>query len=273
MRLYDRMTRGLVVALVLLLCSTAWAANNFASDGNCKAAWNVDNGALTTDSKGTNTLTNSGVTADTGDYQQGDASGDFDSLSDRLYCTDGNLDSGFPFKNGESNTVISSTGWFKIDALPSSASRYLWGKWAPSTVRSWLLYITSSDKHLAIGIDTGGPTEVLDTGYEIQTGRWYHVGATYSSSTKAWTVRLWDDTASSVVYSDGGTSTNAAQVSTATWAIGSNISTTADGHRDEIVVFNDILTTGEIDQIRAGTYSGPAAKKKGQVIMVTEEDG
>ena len=59
-------------------------ANDFTNDANCKALWNFDDGALTTDSKGTNTLTNSGVTADTVDFKEGNASGDFKASFGRI---------------------------------------------------------------------------------------------------------------------------------------------------------------------------------------------
>jgi hypothetical protein len=228
-------------------------ANDFSGDSHCKAVWNVDDGALTTDSKGTNTLTNNNVTANTSSYKQGDASAEIDSLTDRLYIADADLDAGFPFKNSGGATTLGTAGWFYIDALPAAASRYLWGKWAASG-QSWLLYITPTDKHLAIGIGHSGGNELLDTEYEIQPGRWYHVGANYSATTKAWNVRLWDDTAGSVVYSDGGTSTNTAIVGTAEFKIG-GISTAADGRRDEVVVFDDALSDDEIDWIRGETYA------------------
>jgi hypothetical protein len=243
-------------------------ANEWTNDTNCKAAWNMDDGALTVDSKGTNTLTNNNVTAETSDYKQGDACGDFDALSDTLSITDGGLDSGFPFKNAESNTTISVCGWFKISALPAAASRYLWGKWSGSPNQSWLQYITATDKHLAMAIGHSGGTELLDTEYEVQTGRWYHVGSTYNASTKAWTCRLWDDTAGSIVYSDGGTSTNTGKVSTGSWAIGSTGSVTVGGFKDEVVVFDDVLTSDEIDQIRQEKYQPTAGDGSGAALLL-----
>jgi hypothetical protein len=103
---------------------------------------------------------------------------------------------------------------------------------------------------------SGTSTEILtDTGTTLVDDQWYHIGFTFSNSTKAWRIRVWDDTGSSVAETTG-TATNVITATTAPVNIGGQDTVSqSNGYYDEVVVFNDILTTGEIDAIRAGTYS------------------
>jgi hypothetical protein len=274
--LIDAMKRLL---LVLLLASTAWAVNDFSSDGNCKAVWNVDNGALTTDSKGTNTLTNSGMANDAVNFKQGDASADADALGDILYCVDGDLDAGFPFKSGDATKKVSVCGWFRTSGFPAAADRMITGKYsAASGGRSWMVYCKKNanwNLSLAIGYNSGDSAEIVSHASTIATGIWYHFGITFDDSDKSYRIRIWDDNAGAILGSDlTGTATNNMYAGTGLFHIGrcGSASNCLGGEKDEVVVFNDILTTGEIDQIRAGTY-GAAASTASQVIMATEEDG
>lgn len=265
--------------LILLLCSTAWAANDFSSDGNCKALFRVESGALTTDSKGTNTLTNSSMAEDTTDYKEGACSCEANALTDILYCNDGDLDAGFPFKTGDSTKILSVCGWFRVSAFPASASRHIVGKFGSvPNGRSWLVYCKKNanwNLSLGVGYNSGNSTEEISHASTIATGIWYHFGVTFQDSDKSYRIRIWDDNAGAILGSDAtGTATNNMYVGASCFTIGTGLNSGAclGGERDEIVVFNDVLTTGEIDQIRAGTY-GAAASTAAQVIMVTEEDG
>ena len=237
------------------------AGNDFSVDGNAKALWNVDNGALTTDSKGTNTLTdNNTVGTSTGDYQVGTASADFTiSNSESLTITDANLDSGFPLKSGESNDDISVTFWFKKESNNSYAA--LFSKWDTGTnARSLLLRDNNGTLEFFIGTSGGAGFELLSNSLSTIAGRWYHLGATFNNTTKAWQLRVWDDTAGSGVLDASGTAPNNISITSAGVAIGASLKNGTperyfDGLIDEVVVFSDILTTGEIDQIRQGTYA------------------
>lgn len=91
-------------------------ANDFSADERCKALWKFESGALTTDSEGTNTLVASASppTADTTNYREGAASALFTSADSQCYSiADASLDSGFPWKNGESNLDGSFCFWAK----------------------------------------------------------------------------------------------------------------------------------------------------------------
>ena len=64
----------------------------------------------------------------------------------------------------------------------------------------------------------------------------------------------------SVVLNASGTATNNISITDAPFAIGASYNNGSpayyiDGLIDEVVVFSDILTTSEIDQIRQGTYA------------------
>ena len=102
--------------------------------------------------------------------------------------------------------------------------------------------------------------EILDASYtNLTTGVWYHIGATFDNTTKEWQLRVWDDNAKTEAYYANGTATNNISLTDAPFAIGAwfNGGTPVypiDGLIDEVVVFDDILTTGEIDKIRQGTY-------------------
>ena len=91
----------------------------------------------------------------------------------------------------------------------------------------------------------------------MSTGNWYWISYSFNNATKAFHYRVLN--ANLTVFEDGsGTTTNNISVADApgatfgrradgNWAI--------DGRLDEIVVFNDILTSDERDDIAAGTYS------------------
>jgi RHS repeat-associated protein len=240
------------------------SGNDFSDDPNCVALWKLESGALTTDSIGSNTLTNDGTGASTSDYQEGAASGDFDrSGEDRMYIADGSLDSGFPLKNGDTNKKISIAAWVKFDELPTSGqTRYVAGKYDfTNSKRSLALSYYNNSGTTKIGIlhgyNSGNSYERLEHASAIQTGRWYHVGVTYDDSDRSYRIRIWDDTAGAILGSDAtGTASNAINVEDASFTVGCAAPDHAwhDGHIDEVVVFNDVLSASEIDKIRQGTY-------------------
>jgi hypothetical protein len=258
--------RGISLLLILLLALPCGAANNFASDGNCKALFRLESGALTTDSKGTNTLTDSGGSADAVNYKEGSASYLTSSVNDQLYCADADLDAGFPLKNGDSNKKISVCVWVRCAGFPASDPRHIVHKGGNGT-RSFLIGIdcaASPDNQptLWIGYDSGNSYEEINFGTSMVANQWYHFGVTYQDSDKSYKIRIWDDTAGALLGGAEvtGTTTNNINVENAMWAIGSDtyFNDSMGGQRDEVVVFDDILSSAEIDQIRAGTYGAAA---------------
>ena len=262
----------LPLLMCLTLCAPAWAANIFTLDPNCVANWNFEDGALTTDSKGGNTLTAGGTpAADTADYQEGAASVELQSAgSDTLSITDANLDAGYPLKNGDATKKTSIAFWFKMDSDPGSGhADILYSKYiATFGARSFLVYVYDEGATNKLGLNIGYNSGFSEEGAElpsatrpIATGVWYHVGVTHDDSTKGWRIRLWDSS-NSTNYEATGTFTNNIYITTQPVVIGKENGAYWDywnGNIDEMVVFKDILTADEIDEIRLGTYGAPAA--------------
>jgi hypothetical protein len=122
---------------------------------------------------------------------------------------------------------------------------------------------------MSIGYNGGASWETISHATAMSTGVWYHVGCTFDNSDKSYRIRVWDDNASTILGSDKtGTATNNINVEDGFLVIGDTWggSPLLDGQLDEIVVFKDILTADEIDQIRGGTYGASA----GQLIIISK---
>lgn len=227
-------------------------ANDFSGDSNCVALWRFESGALTTDSKGSNTLTdNNTVQEDTSNQKEGSCCADCEADNVEYFSiTDGNLDSGFPLKSGDSNKKISICAWLKIESIVSN--HFIYTKYSSGNYSIRITLFSNSKIQLRIGYNGGASSEDLyyaDPG--MVTGRWFHIAATFDDTDKSWKFIIWDDTASSKILDTSGTATNNINVGSADVEIGHGF----DGLIDEMVVFKDILSTAEIDQIRGGTYS------------------
>lgn len=216
-----------------------------------------------------NTLSASTIAFETTDVKEGAQSRHNTSTTGHHLLTDGSLSSGFPGKSGESNTKFSFCVWLKPEDV--SASEYIAAKhWGPLSNRcGYYFYIASGTPKrfgLAIPYNSGASREYFnDAATSVALDQWYHVGFTYNGSTKAWRIRVWDDTASSVAETTGTGSQTIDSSNTEpfslfnaySWVYGNGF----EGYLDEAVLFNDILTADEIDEIRQGTYgaSSPSA--------------
>jgi len=240
-------------------------ANDFSGDSNCVALYNLESGALTTDSKGSNTLTDvNTVAANTTQYKQGAASADFETSStERLYRTDANLSTDFPFKSGQSNNLMSVCFWAQFEAVTTGAT-YLVCKYAAlDNQRSWAIKQYSSGNILAsFGYGTSSYTDIEVPDLVCNVGGWYHFGFTYNNTNGAYWLRVYDEDADTV-YELTGTFANYSTftVGAAAFTLGSRSDGSGyhDGELDEVVVFNDILTADEIDDIRNGVYGAGSA--------------
>ena len=238
--------------------------NDFSLDDNCVALYNLESGVLTTDSKGTNTLTNSGVGEDLVNFKQGACSGDFDS-TDYMYIDDTDLSADFPLKDGDTKKEISVAGWVRFDVLPAT--------------NAYMCYITKYNasarkRSFAVGVkNVSGTTNfILVTGHgagygalvythtliTVATDVWYHFGFTVRDSDKAYKIRIYDESSGTTTETTG-TLTYNINVEDAQFRMGLAASFDGvchlDGLLDEIAIFNDILTSSEIDQIRGGVYT------------------
>ncbi len=237
--------------------------NNFAVDPNCVALWKFEAGKLTVDSIKTNTLTDvNTVDVNTVDFKQGAAAARFHRDDGEFFSIpDANLSSGFPFKNGKSNSKISVCFWVKFDTMnpwPCIFSKNLSKKYGFGVSK------TNVDKiEMFIGYNSGITPEIVLHDGIVQQGRWYHVGVTFDNVSKAYRIRIWDATADAVLGADKtGTTVHNVTIDTGEVRLGHSAGLTRlnynlDGLLDEFVVFNDILTPAEIDKIRQGTYGKP----------------
>ena len=138
----------------------------------------------------------------------------------------------------------------------------LYNKWDGATGnRSIIIQVTSAGHfNFYLGYNGGASAENIYDAGSLVSGRWYHYGLTFDNADKSWKIVVWDDTALAKVINASGTSTNNISAVTTPLIIGARYDANLpiapfDGEKDEVVVFKDILTTGEIDQIRQGTYS------------------
>lgn len=236
-------------------------ANDFSGDSNCVALYRMESGALETDSKGTNTLTNlNSVGEDTTNQKEGSCCADFEASStESLYIPDANLSLDFPFKNGSSNLNISICLYFRAESSVSLAhlvSKY----YSSATYNSFTLALSDASKVYVIGGYNAGASQESGTQSNSTTdGTWYHVGSTINGTTGDYKVRirnaatgeLFQEVTGTFVYAPLSAEKAAFQIS---GYAGASAYSRFDGLMDEVVIFNDILTSDEIDQIYNGTY-------------------
>ena len=97
------------------------------------------------------------------------------------------------------------------------------GKWdTGNNERSFLIRDHNGTLQFFIGTNSGASFELLSGTLSTSTGRWYHVGATFNNTTKAWELRVWDDTAGSEVLNASGTASNNISITSAAVAIGAS---------------------------------------------------
>ena len=243
-------------------------ANNFSDDDRCKALWRFESGALTTDSKGSNTLTAVNTpTAEIGDYKEGAASTKLVYASDQFYkIADADLDAGFPLSDGD--TVKKATFCFfakpvsyASNTVPQTLIGY--GGYVLGSLKFFVALAGVNQNNLILywGYNTGNSFYTYDTGIQLSKDAWWHIAIRIDGVNKVLNVRAWK-------YSDSTQKTysttpgNEMNIEATELRIGGTMqSDTAyqfDGLLDELVVFNDLLSDDEIDQIRQGTFGAAA---------------
>ena len=242
--------------------------NNFSLDANCKALWRLESGALTADSKGGNTLMNLGVSEDLVNFKEGACSGLFiRSESDRMYRSDAGLDAGFPLRSDAATTSFSFTKWIKLTAI--GLSQYILCKTGSAGQRQMIIMVDSNNKvNLLVSVD-GTAWAYYIHASALAANIWYHVAVTHNDADHAYRIRIWDDTAGAILGVDKTGNTVHPFLSAATFYLGYSSSTlTLGGNLDEVVVFNDVLSVAEIDEIRAGTYGASGITVEPDVLAI-----
>ena len=233
-------------------------ANDFSGDSNCVALWSFDTGALTTDSIGGNTLANNNtVEENTSDYKEGGCSADFEAGNAEYFdIADTDLDANFPFKDGDATKQLSVCFWVQHETL-TDWQIYL-SKWVTAGELSFIVANQASGKLLFYSSSNGTAIDLKAHGTAMATGKWYHVGVVHDGVNKTIRVRIWDDDAGAMLGADLDTTfASTTHVDESPLEIGGrNPGTTNhyDGELDEMVVFKDLLTDDEIDDIRRGIY-------------------
>ena len=261
--------------LILLMCMPCWSANDFSADPNVVALWTFEEGSGTTPyvdhSANSNTL-NGNIVRNTTSYHEGTTSNHNTSLSYSLYRTDATLSADFPGKDGTTNRTFSFAAWVRPTTLYDY--NYVMAKWSTSNGRQYniIVYdVTGTQRFRAVtGYNSGANAEGVDhLTVAVGTNKWYHVTMTYDSSTKGVKIRVYDEDATTASESTA-TLSNEMTIAATTFTL-CNVNYIATygmvGQIDEAVMFNDVLTSDEIDQIRSGTYGGG-----GQVMPVLFED-
>lgn len=246
-------------------------ANDFSGDSRIKALWRHEDGALGTDNKGTNTLTTNSVSSDTSDKKEGGACGNYvKSNSAYQVITDSNLNSGFPFKNGDATKKAFITYWIKLSTVTGSTNFPHYTKWNASKLTIWLGHY-GNQLRCYWGKGTSYDTYSA-SGLTLQTGRWYHIAWWIDGVNKILRCRVYDDSTATNYYFDW-TVTNTLTVADADLELGRETSTPTnllDGRLDEVVVANDFLSLPEADQIRTGTFTGAGAIAVSQLALDVE---
>lgn len=263
----------------------------FLTDPNCIAWYRYENSlGLHKDSKGGNDWTNAGASPN-GNHKEAATSGHFDKTpGDWMTILDADLDAGFPFKSGDATKIISMAFWIYFKTLNNAEmipQEWIWAKYrydwpagdgAPRF--SWRVFVAyeggiGGDPYLAVNKGYGALGANEEGAYPLlgaarvwlQPARWYHVGITYDDAdTDSLNIRLWDDTAKTLV-NDGNNATgiwsqNIHVTDTPVWqgardydaGIGHTQDRFLDAYVDEFVIFNDVLTNAQIDLIRQGKY-------------------
>ena len=201
-------------------------------------------------------------------YQRGSYSIDFTTNGyDGVLYYDANLPVGWPLED-DTGDELSVVCWFRMDDVPTTTTyeQMIVGDWyLGSTIdlATWKVSVSTNDKVMFSTRDSAERNYELN--HTLYADTWYHVGVTYNDSTSAYVIRLYD-TIDTTVYATSGSVNGATDRQTQPVTLGCSayatfetIGTTRlsfDGYLDEVVVFNDILTADEIDEIRGGTFGG-----------------
>lgn len=258
-------------------------ANNFSGDPNIVSVYRFEPGAMLVDSivANGNDLTVYGsppMQVDEVNFVEGAGSIYLNSASsDAVYRTDANLSTGHPLKSTAVSPKFSIAAWIRPATFPAAGSSgYIITK-TRADIDHRTFSLNWFGNRLMVRLGHGSSYEILveDTTTTYTVGNWYHVAVTYDDTTKAWTVRVYDQT-NNTTQNFNGTATSNIYMGTALFILGGqdNAGTPAQfshGRLDEVVITKDVLTGTEIDQIRTGTYSAggpiPPAKPNRMLLL------
>ena len=244
-------------------------ANDFSADPNLQALYTCEGylgGAddLDDDSgKGNHLADTSGPTLEEILVKEGAKSIKAPTSAAQFTLVDGSLSADFPGKSGTTNNVFSVCYWARPTAFAGAFYNQVVCKWSSSAAK--ITWGTSIDEYganpnwaLYIGYNSGASFETFKVAdCTVAVDQWYHVAFTYNGPTKAWHVRVWDEKATTV-YDASGSGAQTMNIEDATFAVLGRAESSYGyiGILDEVAIFNDILTSDEIDEIRNQTFGG-----------------
>lgn len=242
--------------------------NDYSGDSRVKAHWRFEPAGLTTDSISTNHLTASASSPTAASsYHEGSGAADFeDSNSQCFYRLDSDLAAGFPLKSGDTKKQFSVCFWMNLETLPGS------GNWdciiskydSTAGKRSFWAGMYYNRFTVLWGYSSGASQYQYDYLYGAAywgVGQWYHVGITIDGVAKILYVKIWDEVLQKVVANTLSKPASELYINDVPLMIGasSNVWPTVtnyfDGIIDDVVVFDRVLTSGEIDAIREGRFA------------------
>lgn len=268
--------KRIVLAILFLaaLSGPAFGVNDY---DDAVAVWRFENGSgegLNDSTANGQTLTEvSDVWFPTSPVAEGTYSVQFSAstgVKDYLTIADASLVSGFPYKSGETNRVITVTAWVQWGVLPDpGVSDFIVGKWtAAGDKRSFGLYLKNDGGTykfiLKSGYNSGAnedATAVLTApGGWIATGTWYHVAYSINAS-GTYYLQAWNGS-SEITLTSATWSNGAPSITTSAFSMigdGGGVAFIWRGNMDEVIVFARALSADEMTNVREGDYTAPAA--------------
>jgi len=234
-------------------------ANDFSTDPSVKALWRFEPTALFADSVGGNTLAEESYGDNSigaaASYREGAETAQTIAIDGENYAyfvmDSGDVDAGFPLFAGDTSKTISIAGWFRLDD-DFTGDAYLFGKYSGGT-RSLLLMARESTGEYRMRIYYSGSSylTINTSGAGMVAGRWYHFGLAVDGVNKTYLLRHYDLTADAEeTFSDSFL--YEMQVGDCDLELASGAMIV-----DEFVVFDELRTADEFDDIRDGNYAPP----------------
>lgn len=234
------------------------ASNNYAYEPACKALWKFEPGHLNEDSVGGNNLTayNAAPYSVTCPIIEGAGSVGFNSYSswNGYNIANANLGAGFPFKSGDTVRQLTACFWWGNFAYGYNGYRggVLFEKYSGST--GFRFYIDEP------GFSGSGTLKILINGVTYNTGivipdyRMVHISIQVDGAAPSLYVRVFKLVEGTV----SEYSATPSQLAANAYALGvggfSNSLDAGNGLMDHAVVFNRLLTTQELDDVRNGVF-------------------